>query len=141
MGEAMDQNTAWALATTRRAPTSSAKLGATAESSCPRPNTPITASMSPLNANREASIMSGSDNTSTASAYTEIMTPASASVMEKSAAMSTSRPMGMNSEVFIMNAENASPMSGSHSRAVMPPFPAMRAPFCRVVPFANGLRL
>lgn len=30
--------------------------------------------------------------------------------MEKPAAMSTSNPMGMNSDVFMMNAENASPI-------------------------------
>lgn len=47
-------------------------------------------------------------------AYTLIMTPVAASVRPKEEPMSVSRPIGMNSEVLKMKAENVSPMSGSH---------------------------
>ena len=109
-GEAMDQNTAWAAATMRRAPTSRENDGASAEATCPAAKRAMEASSTALRLNREASTMRGIDKSATAHAYSEMMSPASASVIEKLSAMSTRRPMGMNSDVFITNAENASPM-------------------------------
>ena len=56
--------------------------------------------------------------------------PASASVMEKSAAISTSKPIGMNSDVFITNAQHAKPASANHSlRCII--FPSYRTKTCR----------
>src|SRR5690625_4457544 len=49
--------------------------------------------------------------------------PARASVTCKPAAMSVSRPMGMNSDVLKTNAESVSPISGSHCRTDIPLFP------------------
>ncbi len=57
------------------------------------------------------------DKIMTAQAYTLIMMPACASVRENVAAISVSRPIGINSDVFgNTNAENVMPKSGSHCR-------------------------
>ena len=69
---------------------------------------------------RDAAIISGSDRTITAQAYTLIMMPACASVRENVAAISVSRPIGINSDVLNTNAENVMPKSGSHCRREIP---------------------
>ena len=69
--------------------------------------------------------MSGTDNRHTAHAYAVIRMPPVASFTPKSAEMSTSRPMGMNSDVLNMNAVAATEIIAAHSRAVI--FPACDA--------------
>ena len=71
--------------------------------------------MSRFNSTRDTSIISGSDSSMTAHAYTEMSNPARASVTPKSRAMSLNKPMGMNSEVLNMNAAHANPTSASLS--------------------------
>ena len=61
-----------------------------------------------------------------------ISTPALDSVMAKSAAMSLSSPIGMNSEVLNMKVENASATSGSHSLSTCPLL--MDILFCIMLP-------
>ena len=51
----------------------------------------------------------------TAHAYTEMSMPAADSVMLKSAAMSVSRPMGMNSDVLNTKVESVIPTSGTQN--------------------------
>ena len=79
-----------------------------------------------LNSTREAAIISGKDSSMTAQAYAVIISPHVASVMEKPAEISVSKPMGMNSEVLRMKAENVRPASAIHCRAVraLPPCPS-----------------
>ena len=59
--------------------------------------------------------MSGTDNRHTAHAYAVIRMPPVASFTPKSAEMSTSRPMGMNSDVLNMNAVAATEIIAAHS--------------------------
>ena len=59
--------------------------------------------------------MSGREAIATTHAYTVMSSPACDSVILKSVAMSERRPIGMNSEVLKMKAENVSPMTGIHA--------------------------
>ena len=63
--------------------------------------------------------MSGSDRRATNQAYMEISMPAFASLMLKSAAMSESSPIGMNSDVLKMKAEKVNAIRGNHSLIVV----------------------
>lgn len=67
-GEAIDQKTACAAATMRRAATRSSNVGASAEATCPAQNTPSTPTMRVLGGTRLATSMSGSESTATAAA-------------------------------------------------------------------------
>ena len=67
-GVAMDQKTAWAAATRRRAATSSGKLGAAAEATCPAKNVAITTSMRRFISIRDPRTMSGTESSMTAHA-------------------------------------------------------------------------
>ena len=81
--------------------------------------------------------MSGSDKIMTAHAYTLTSMPACASLTRKSAAISTSKPTGMNSDVLKMNVETAMPISGSHAFAVIGSLLSM--PFAmRIHSYAQG---
>ena len=68
IGVVIDQNTAWAHATTSRATTSIANPVARYESACPAANTVMTARSNPRYPKREDAIMSGSDRSMTAQA-------------------------------------------------------------------------
>ena len=61
----------------------------------------------------ETRIISGNDMSMTTNAYTDIIIPARASVVEKSAAMSLNSPIGMNSEVLNINAAQVNPIRGN----------------------------
>ena len=62
----------------------------------------------------DAFIISGSDIIATTQAYTEMSSPARASLMLRSVAMSVSRPIGINSEVLNTNTAKVSPTRGNH---------------------------
>ena len=63
----------------------------------------------------ETIIIKGREVRATTQAYMVIMSPARDSVIEKSAAISLSSPMGMNSEVLKIKVENVRAKSGNHS--------------------------
>ena len=67
-GEAIDQKMACAAATMRRAPTSSANEGASAEATCPAANSTITATSRRFRLKRDANTMSGTESSATAHA-------------------------------------------------------------------------
>ena len=67
---------------------------------------------------RDASIISGTDRTMTAHAYTDTMRPVVPSSVPKVAPMSVSKPTGMNSDVLKMKAETVIPSRGKSSRGV-----------------------
>lgn len=96
--------------------------GANAERTWHVPNKATRPSKRLRKPKREAKTINGSESTQTAHAYAVIRMPACDSLTWKSAAISTSNAMGMNSDVLNTNAENAIPMSGSSSFALMPFF-------------------
>ena len=64
--------------------------------------------------------MSGSEARATTQAYMVMSMPAFDSEILKSAAMSDRSPIGMNSEVLKIKAENVSPVTGSQARRPVP---------------------
>lgn len=98
-----------------RAAISIQKLTDAAESSWQMPNRTITPRSSRFGGTFVTQSISGSDRIMTAHAYTEMSMPAADSVMLKSAAMSVSRPMGMNSDVLNTKVESVIPTSGTQN--------------------------
>ena len=84
--------------------------------------------------------MSGKDSNMTAQAYAVIMSPHVASVMEKLSEISVSKPIGMNSEVLRIKAENVRPTSAIHCRAVSASPPRLSSPLtCSLAPGITNL--
>ena len=98
-----------------RAAISIQKLTDAAESSWQMPNRTITPRSRRFGGTFVTQSISGSDKIMTAHAYTEMSMPAADSVMLKSAAMSVSRPMGMNSDVLNTKVESVIPTSGTQN--------------------------
>lgn len=69
-----------------------------------------------LYSNRLARIISGRERIVTAHAYAVMSIPALASVIWKSAAISTRSPMGINSDVLKMKTLATIPIRGIHSQ-------------------------
>lgn len=113
MTEAIDQNTACALATTILASTNNTNEVAMPLSICPKANTDNVINRTGLNEYFEIDIMSGNDKIMTDHEYTVIMMPAVDSEIENALAIDVNKPIGINSDVLNINAASAIPMSGN----------------------------